>query len=218
MNFPRENRALIKVVDSVPDDLLNSWLTAEHDRRHYRRLQINGIGAVKKHGTMEPCLVRDISPGGACVKFDGSEYLAVDDKIILHLDGPAHLVAEVRSALDDQLGLAFLHSNQGQQALAQWLTYEENTRHKQRRNYIVCPATLYVNEHPYRCTTQNVSLGGAKIESEEIAFLQLGTEIALEFGGMEAIRGSIRYKIQLSMGIKFNHTPNSLLTLTDWMN
>ena len=206
------------MVDFTHDKILKSWQTADYERRHYRRWQINECGVVKYSSTQVPCLVHDISPGGACVRFDNWEKLALHDKIVLQLKGLAPLVAEVRSARDGQLGLAFLHVIQGQQALAKWLTDEESTKRQHRRNNIVCPATLYVNEHAYHCSVQNVSLGGAKIEGEEITLIQLSTEIALEISEMEAIQGNIRYKIRHSIGIKFNHTDNSLQTLIDWIN
>ena len=215
--FLRDDRAPVKMDDIDPEELLKTWLSVDYGRRHYRRWQINERGAAKFSGTQQPCLVHDISPGGASVEFEGSEKMAVNGKIVLQLEGLAPLVAEIRSAFDGQLGLAFLHGEQGEKALAQWLTHEENTRRQHRRKTIACPAKLLVNERAYPCTTQNVSLGGAKIEGEEIAFLQLGAEIALEFDGIGPLQGIIRYKIQHSMGIKFNHTPDSLKTLVDWM-
>ena len=203
--------------DLAPEKLLKSWRGADYERRHYRRWQINERGAVKYSGTQEPCLVQDISPGGACVEFDGSEKLAVNDKIVLQLEGLAPLVAEIRSAIDGQLGLAFLHDIQGEQALALWLTHEENTRRQHRRKDVKCPAMLHENERTYACTMQNVSLGGAKLGGEEIASLNLGTAVAIEFAGIGPLPANVRYTIQATVGIKFDHTPDSLKALIDWM-
>ena len=87
---------------------------------------------------------------------------------------------------------------------------------------IACPATLTVCGRAYLCITQNVTIGGARIEGEEIASLRLnadqfGTEIALEIDVMEPIRGNILYKIQHTMGVRFNHNLDSLKTITDWI-
>ncbi len=75
------------MIASAQDELLNSWLSAAYERRHHRRWKINERGAVKCFGSKLPCHVRNISPGGACVEFDGSGKLAVNEKIVLQLAG-----------------------------------------------------------------------------------------------------------------------------------
>ena len=203
--------------NSNSDELLSTWLSVDYERRRYRRWQINQQAEAKHHGAQVACLVCDISPSGASVEFDGAERLAINDKIVLLLNGPTPLVAEVRSFRDGRLGLSFLHDIQGEQLLAQWMTHEENTRRQLRRQSFVSAAILHVAGQTYPCSTQNISLGGAKIEGEAIDGLDLGDEIALELADIEPIRGYIRYKVQHSMGIKFDHTPISLKSLTDWI-
>lgn len=202
---------------SVLDESLKGWLETEYGRRRYRRWQIDERGVVKYLDAQQPCLVRNISPAGACVEFAFSNELAVSDKVTMQLDGTVPMVAVIRSAIADKLGLAFLHGIRGKQGLAKWLTLEENTRRVHRRKNISCPATLYVNKRAYPCIAQNISRGGVKIRGGEFGPLNLGAEVSLEFDGIGPIRGKIRYKVNIAMGIDFDHTPDTLNDLIDWM-
>ena len=203
--------------DKSPDQILNAWLNANYERRTFRRWAIKERGAVKFYGKEDECLVHDISPGGACVEFDSSAKLTNADKIVLRIEGMSPLLAEVRSIFDGQLGLAFLHDKEGQEALAQWLTLEENTRRQHRREEIECDVTLYNGDAELSAQTQNISLGGAKIEGPDVSSCNEGDEISVEFDGVGPIKGSVRYNSEQSIGITFQHDPESLKALIHWL-
>ncbi len=199
------------------DDLLDGWLGAEYERRHFRRWQFDLAAGVKFSGQQRDCLVRDISPGGAGMEFDDADGLGIGAKLVLEIEGTAPLVAEVRSNRQGRLGLAFLHDKSGERALARWLTLLEDSRRRHRRKECVHPVTLGVEGRRFDCATLNVSLGGAKIEGEQIAFLALGAEVAIEIDGIGPIPARVRHKLQNSAGLHFEHTPDSLRALIDWL-
>ncbi len=201
----------------TPEELLQHWLSADYERRQYRRWQIDESALVKYAGTRQDCLVRDISPGGAQVEFDGAENLSVNVKLVLELDGAAPLVAEVRSNPEGRLGLSFLHDAEGEEALARWLMQMENSRRQHRRREVACPATLHVEGAARPCRTRNVSLGGVNIEGGEIADLALGAEVALEFDGVGPVPAHVRHRLEDTVGLKFDHTPETLRALIAWL-
>jgi hypothetical protein len=200
-----------------PEELLERWANTDHGRRQHRRWEINKSGAVKFFGTEENCTIRDISPGGACVEFSGSEKLSPSDKIVLQLEGLSPMVAEVCSIFEAQLGLKFLLDSDGHHGLAQWLTEEENARRQHHRDRLVAAATLHVGPLTFPYSIQNISVGGAQIEGEQFAPLNLGAEVALEFEGVGPINSTVCYNYELALGLTFNHDPETLKALVQWI-
>ena len=205
------------MVDPVADEILHSWLSPDYGRRQYRRWQFGERGVLKFSGAAETCLVQNISPGGACISIDEAGGLTENAKVVLELEGVTPLIAEVRSAFGGKSGLAFLHDAEGERALAHWLTLIENSRRRHRRKSSATQATFFANGQSYQCVIRNVSLGGAEIEGEMIPSLPLGGEIELEFGGLNPIPGTIQHKLADSIGIKFEHGPETLKALIQWL-
>lgn len=201
----------------TPEQLLAHWLCADYERRHYRRWRLDEHGQVKYFGSQEDCLVRDISPSGARVEFDGADRMAVNVKLVLEIEGAAPLVAEVRSNPRGQLGLSFLHEAEGEQALARWLTQMENSRREHRRRGIACAATVHAAGAARSCQARNVSLGGLNIEGEGVIELDLGAEVVINIDGVGPIPAHVRHRLEDTVGLKFDHTPDTLRALIAWL-
>ena len=196
---------------------LDGWTTEQYGRRKFRRWQINERAIVKIADAEQACLVRDISPGGTCIEFDGFNALIGNDRIFFELEGYDPIFSEVRSIVNGRLGIVFLHDVAGQEKLANWLTLLEFSRRRHKRKNIESRATLYIDQQQFECITQNVSLCGARILLNEIVSFPLGATISLEIEGLKPIPASIRRKIQDTIGVSFDHSPATQDALRDWL-
>lgn len=203
--------------DLSSTNLLDRWRDVDYSRRRYRRWRINEKAVVKYSGAAHDCLVRDISPGGASIEIDSEKALAVNDRINFELDGYDPLYSEVRHITDGRLGIVFPIDDQAQLAFAEWLTLVEFSRRRYRRKSIQCSVVLHIGERDLKGVTQNNSLGGAKIDLETDAPLELGVAATLEVEDLEAIPGHIQRKLGRSIGNRFDHIPATQRALQEWL-
>ena len=116
--------ALSAAPEGEPDpDVLALWRDESFARRRYKRWSAHQAGQVGLAGQRYRCLVRDISPGGACIVLDDIAAVRPDSYIVLTLEGFGTVPAEVRQVeeADELARLCFLHAEDKQAALAHWL-------------------------------------------------------------------------------------------------
>jgi len=102
------------------------WARDEETRRHHERW--NPMPALfGLNGDREPCVVKDISPGGACILSDFTNGLAKDAEISLEISAIGRLSATVAHLAGSEIGLKFADSDEGK--VAAWLTPMREMRH-----------------------------------------------------------------------------------------
>lgn len=104
-------------------DPLAAWRDERFARRRFKRWTTSQPGQVGLAGQRHRCVVRDISPGGACVALHDVTAVRPDAYVVLTLEGFGAVPAEIRQVdeADEIARLYFLHDADRQLALARWL-------------------------------------------------------------------------------------------------
>jgi transcriptional regulator with XRE-family HTH domain len=97
------------------------WQPSEDGRRRYRRwtpLPAN----LSLDGERHPVLVRDISPGGACILAEAAGKLREAADVLLELSDYGVVPAQVARRKGNEVGLRFAPQAEDANGIAEWLT------------------------------------------------------------------------------------------------
>jgi transcriptional regulator with XRE-family HTH domain len=105
-----------------------NWLPTSDGRRHYVRW--TPISAsLSLDGEKLPCVIRDISPGGACVLAEAAAKLHEAADVLLELAGYGPVPAQVARQQGNEIGLSFAPQAEETRTIADWLTPMRATMH-----------------------------------------------------------------------------------------
>ena len=98
-----------------------NWQAREHGRRRFDRW--SPMPAQLSHdGETQTCVVRDISPAGACVLADAAHKLREAAEVLLELSNYGQVPAQVTRAEGQEIGLMFANDSDGERQMAEWLS------------------------------------------------------------------------------------------------
>lgn len=96
------------------------WQPSMSDRRRYSRFA--PLAANLAHdGERHSCVIRDISPAGACVLAEAAVKLGEAADVFLELSGRSAVPARVMRADGNEIGLMFADGEVGEREMAEWL-------------------------------------------------------------------------------------------------
>ena len=99
----------------------SAWRPSNGGRRRYERW--NPMAAsLSLDGERHPCVVQDISPGGACVWAETALKLREAAKLLLEVSEFGQVPAQVTRREDNEIGLTFQGDANVERDMATWLT------------------------------------------------------------------------------------------------
>lgn len=104
------------------------WSTGLGSRRRYERW--SPLPAeIAMNGESHPCVVKDISPGGACVLAEAAEKLHEAAEVLLRLSEYGAVPAQITYRVGNEIGLTFEGDAQAERNVAAWLQPMRDVRH-----------------------------------------------------------------------------------------
>ena len=90
------------------------------ERRRFTRVQYDGAATLVFDGDRYPCVIDNLSPGGASVY--GRVLPVVGERVVLYVQGAGRMHAEVVTAEQDRVGLKFLTNDDKERRLIEKLS------------------------------------------------------------------------------------------------
>ena len=106
--------------DDLPLPSGEDWPEDPHGPRALTRWHPFAVFVERGGETLSP-LVRDVSPGGMQLRWDGDPGFAIGDGLEVLVDGYGPLAAEVRWSRGEEVGIAFTAGAGEAVAFRQWL-------------------------------------------------------------------------------------------------
>lgn len=157
---------------------------------------------VQVSGQDRPCIVRDLSPGGAGLEVTSGGPLAPGDQVVLSLEPFGAIAAEIRYAMGGRNGLMFLQDAAGEARLARLLLSHKPARAPERRPF-ASEATMTASGRNMPCFVESISEGGAGVLVDEAALLVKDEEVALSLEGHGEVRATVRHVDGRKVGLMF---------------
>ncbi len=112
----------------APQPPETDWSTGIGGRRRYERW--NPLPAeIALNGERHSCVIKDISPGGACVLAEAAEKLHEAAEVLLRLSEYGEVPAQVTHQVGNEIGLTFEGNAQAERDVAAWLQPMREMRH-----------------------------------------------------------------------------------------
>lgn len=114
-------RARDAAAEPAPTEEEPIWQASENGRRRYNRW--TPMSATLSHdGEQHQCIVRDISPAGACVLAEAADKLREAADVLLELANYGMVPAQVTRTKGNEVGLMFADGSGREREMAEWLT------------------------------------------------------------------------------------------------
>lgn len=160
---------------------------------------------VQVSGQDRPCIVRDLSPGGAGLEVTSGEPLAPGTDVVLSLEPFGAIPAEVRYATSGRNGLMFHQDAAGEARMARLLLSLKPARSPERRP-LATEATITAGGRQMPCFVESISEGGAGILFDEAGGLVKDEEVALNLEGHGDVAATVRHVDGRKVGLMFRQT------------
>src|SRR3990170_6108830 len=189
----------------VPSDRTLQALLHEHrgrreQRGHKRHVALLRVALLHARGSKELCVVRNISPGGLSArvyrKLAGGEHVEVEFRSGERLGG--NVVWE----RDWEVGITFPDLIDVDAVLAsRWVT-ESGRGRSLPRIQIDCRGQLKMGARSYGVVLQDISQGGAKVQTQTP--IMDGGGLVLSLPDLPPVAGVVRWVGGAEVGISFN--------------
>ena len=176
------------------------WERETPSRRHYRRWFVDISALAEIDGATHYCKIKDLSPRGACVSLIKDTSVAEEALLSINIEGFGLVPARVIEAKGGLIRVMFLHSDDGEEALAEWLLRLSPQR-RQTRYSCHIEATLSVLGREYSCNIFNLSRNGAGITMAETSQLAISSDVILSIPSYGSISASVRHINQDTVGL-----------------
>jgi hypothetical protein len=104
------------------------WQPSDDGRRRYRRWTPLAAN-LSMNGERHPVLVRDISPGGACVLAEAAAKLREAADVLLEISDFGTVPAQIARRNGNEVGLRFEQKAEEANAIVDWLTPIRSAMH-----------------------------------------------------------------------------------------
>jgi hypothetical protein len=187
----------------IDDKNLGPWQAIDPSRRRFRRWTVD-LRADLRIGSREfGCLVRDISPGGACVAFDDGEMPAVGTEVVLSMEPYGSISSEVRYAEGGLLGIRFIQEPADEERLARFLASLAPSRLPQR-HAVQTEARVTAGALVLTGTVADLSDSGARVSLEDSGPLAPGDAVVLHIEGHGDLKAKVRRLAEGEIGVEFD--------------
>lgn len=181
------------------EDVFAPWYNPA-SRRRYRRWAVDVPAYVDVDGTPHYCLLFDISPQGARLRFADGTAPEVGTEVMFDLEGYGQIAAVVRHGGSGVVGIMFLHDEAAEVRLARWLLEVKPTR-RQARHACRIDASVRFGKREFPCVVTDISRSGAAIEMEQVDLLAGSSEVELVLPGYAPIAASVRHIAGKTVGL-----------------
>lgn len=192
----------------------NPVVPAPPERRgEVRHTSLLRIGKLSTALDQRLCMIRNISSAGAMLKL--YQPIGVGEAVDVEVTPDCPVAATVIWTQDDLAGVAFVEAIdvvavlQGTKAEGPYRRVARTPRLSVRR-----PATLCTDDVECAVALCDLSLNGAKIETNEALAYDL--EVAIFVEGLLPLAGRVRWCHDQRAGVEF-HIPMQIDVLADWM-
>lgn len=188
--------------------------TPPERRGEERHTSLLRVGKLVTAEDQRLCMIRNISSAGAMLKLYQDIEVGASVEVEVTPDCP--VAATVIWVQDDLAGVAFAERIDVVAALrggSRMGPYRRVARTPRLR--IHRPATMHTDEIESAVTLCDLSLNGAKFETE--ADLATGIEVALFVDGLPPLTGRVRWCHDLHAGMEFD-IPVQMDVLAEWMS
>ena len=183
------------------DDMQAFAPDAALGRRH-RRWFVDFETTVALDGRALSCTVLDLSPGGACVRLLEPGEMAAGAVLEFELPGYGPISAEVRYDASGELGLMFLHEEDGEVEVARYLVAIEQNRPSKHRD-VQRDVVLRAGGVELTCILSEISRLGATVLVDETRHLSPDQEVTLDLPDVGRIPASVQRVEGREVGLAF---------------
>ncbi|MDP6705652.1 MAG: PilZ domain-containing protein [Alphaproteobacteria bacterium] len=179
------------------------WQAIDPSRRRFRRWTVDLRADLRIVGRELVCIVRDLSPGGACVACDDSEMPAVGTEVVLSMEPYGSISSEVRYAEGGMLGIRFIQEPADEARLARFLASLAPPRLPQR-HAVQTEARVTAGAVERTGTVVDLSDTGARVSLEDSRPLAPGDPVVLHVEGHGDLKATVRRLAEGEIGVEFD--------------